>query len=438
MTVLPRDLLLYAGGECLQRFGSPVWRFNSANPAPTLTRSGTVGSMIGPDSIMRDASANRIRTTWANGALYLLLEPAGTNAFDFSDDLSDASWTKQRTSVAANVSLISPKGVASASSGVYQLSEDSATGAHYFEQTLPALTDDTNQVTSFWARKSSRSIVFIQTINKAGRTDTTFFNLSTGEVGTADADHVSVRIDPGPLSGANRWYKVSVVWDAGSGGTTPRAILGLTEADGTVSYTGDGSSNLLVWNPMFEVDTDVPSSDIVTDSATDVTRNADTFTVPFLPSPAGLSVEGVTLYVKLRETGVSDVSGLASTVLNIGAASDFIRLYRSPGNNRYGIGSDISGQGAFPVVTAPEPGEIVEILGTANPDGSLGAATSVAGGSIATASESTTGDWPSAFGAEVVRFGSQSSSVAQPIELAVAKIARGVGHSIADMRAVFP
>jgi hypothetical protein len=312
------------GGSWQALLEAPLfyWKAGQAQGL-TFTRSGAVGEGVDSDGLLNLYAADVLRTRWLDldGDFVMdtpstPIEASRTNVYDFSDTLSDASWTKQRTSVSQNASLASPRGVASAASGVFALTEDTQTGQHYLEQTLPALTDDAPQSTSFWVRASSRSRCYIQTISKANRSDLTWFNLSAGAVGTTDVNHLHALIRPGPLAGALRWYRVTVVWDAESGGTTPRAFLGIATADGVSSYTGDGSSQFFVWNPQFEVDAPSPSSDIVTTSATNVTRADETLYAPF-----GHRQQRLTAYVRMIERGSAFTSsGVTGGLLHIGGS----------------------------------------------------------------------------------------------------------------------
>lgn len=65
MSVRPRDLILHAGGECLRRFGTLVWRPRLDHEAAlTFARAGTA-AFTGSDGVSRNASANRPRVEWA-------------------------------------------------------------------------------------------------------------------------------------------------------------------------------------------------------------------------------------------------------------------------------------------------------------------------------------------------------------------------------------
>lgn len=80
MSVAPRDLLWYAGGECLERFGTLVWRPRHAmDRALDFTRAGSA-SFADKDGATRAASADRPRVEWVSGDPGLLLEASESEA----------------------------------------------------------------------------------------------------------------------------------------------------------------------------------------------------------------------------------------------------------------------------------------------------------------------------------------------------------------------
>src|SRR5690606_22335454 len=97
MSISPRDVLFYAGGACLERFGTLAWRPSIDHDAPpTFTRTGSA-YLVGSDGRLRAASANRPRISYplVDGervAVYLG-EGSRTNAFTQSGDLTHANWT---------------------------------------------------------------------------------------------------------------------------------------------------------------------------------------------------------------------------------------------------------------------------------------------------------------------------------------------------------
>lgn len=81
MSVAPRELLFYGGGECLSRFGTLVWRPNHAmDRAPTFTRAAAA-LFVDKNGVSRNAAANRLRIEWSGGEPGLLLEALKGEAF---------------------------------------------------------------------------------------------------------------------------------------------------------------------------------------------------------------------------------------------------------------------------------------------------------------------------------------------------------------------
>lgn len=93
MSIRPQDVVLYGGGECFQRFGVPFLRMARAQDvAPTISRSGSIGPVIGRDGVVRQASADRLRIDLfdldGDGVLEtpaLLAVSGQTNLMDLAD-----------------------------------------------------------------------------------------------------------------------------------------------------------------------------------------------------------------------------------------------------------------------------------------------------------------------------------------------------------------
>lgn len=92
MSVRPQDLVFLAGGQCLQKYGTIV-----RGVTPTVSRTGTNATMVGPDGRILSAAANTARVEWldldGDGVLdtpALLQERAQTNLVS-SWDLT--SWS---------------------------------------------------------------------------------------------------------------------------------------------------------------------------------------------------------------------------------------------------------------------------------------------------------------------------------------------------------
>jgi hypothetical protein len=79
-----------------------------------------------------------------------------------------------------------------------------------------------------------------------GSSDSSWFNLSTGELGTIGATSTAKIEDYG-----NGWYRCSITRTQSGVGLQAAYIAG-TPTDNTVGYTGDGESGILIWGAQME------------------------------------------------------------------------------------------------------------------------------------------------------------------------------------------
>ena len=174
-----------------------------------------------------------------------------------------------------------------------ELVEGSGGGFHHVAQDLPSLSDDSPQAVSIFAKASGRDWLFIRTLSKAGSSGSTFFNLDTGVVGTVNFLHSGVRMVPYRDS----WYRCELVFNSGSGGSTPDVRFALSNQGSNASYTGDGSSGVYLWGAQLEEDHATVSSYVETISSA-VTREADKLSWAFPRKPLAM-----TFYVRFVEQG---------------------------------------------------------------------------------------------------------------------------------------
>lgn len=257
----PQNVLLRFGGRCLDRHGIlavPGSRRGSIDLPITFTRS-SVGYFLDRDGIIRKAANNGVRDYWPVGLVDSkgrrrhgpLLEGARTNGWaTVTEDYTNAAWTKNGCTVSANAH-VAPDGVLASADKIV---ESALNEEHYFDRTIAGMTD--NLRTSVWwlIKAAERNWCRIRTFDKASVDRSTFFNLSTGLVGTQNAGH-DVWIRPLGLG----YYFIAASFVAGTGGGTPHVRIQLALNDNGSAYAGDGTSGLYVWESGVEVDKPFPS-----------------------------------------------------------------------------------------------------------------------------------------------------------------------------------
>lgn len=193
----------------------------------------------------------------------VLIEEATTNIAQYSEDFTNAWWTKLRCSILSN-SLIAPDGTVTADKFV----EDTATGEHDCYRSA-LLTVDAAATFSIYAKAGERSWIRLS----FGGTDRVYFDLSTGTIGTKDNASIKAQI----IDVGGGWYRCSIAIASINAGND-LAVFGTSTGNGVASYTGDGSSGVYFWGAQAEVKA-YPTSYMKTSGGT-ATRSLEALQVP--------------------------------------------------------------------------------------------------------------------------------------------------------------
>lgn len=201
----------------------------------------------------------------------LMVEPQIVNLVTNSDTLS--GWTVNATSsvtIATNAAT-SPDGRQNAA----KITEDSASTSKfaYFAMAASDSAKCCAQVIAKKGTSGGRDHLRLGIKKKDATTVTCFFNLGTGALGTVGSGAESYIT---PLS--DGWYLCAMVVDVGTGGGTPEMHVGLSSADGTTTYSGNGAGNIFVWRAQFHAK-EHPATPIQTAGST-ATRTGHALAIP--------------------------------------------------------------------------------------------------------------------------------------------------------------
>jgi hypothetical protein len=167
--------------------------------------------------------------TNANG----LIQRVPWNLLQQSETFSNASWTKNATTITADATL-APNGTLTAD----KLVETATSSTHWVFQSTTYTS--TSQTVSCYMKKGERNFGFIRT-----RTATNdlfaWFNLNTGVVGTVESGITASITNIG-----DGWYRCVVVNPNPTTSANP-SVIGLSNADNVSTYTGDGTSGIFIW-----------------------------------------------------------------------------------------------------------------------------------------------------------------------------------------------
>ena len=175
--------------------------------------------------------------TYYNGYSSAIAEQ---NLTTYSQAFSNtAGWTTGNLTVTDN-STTAPDGTSTAS-----LAVPDTTSNYHIVYNAPAITVAAGSFTvSFYAKPSSYNFVYIRE-NLDGTYSNTFFNVSTGALGTVAAGRTATI-----TASANGYYRctVTVTATAGSRGFN----FGVCSADNTPVFTGNGTSGAYLWGAQLE------------------------------------------------------------------------------------------------------------------------------------------------------------------------------------------
>jgi len=429
----------FFGGESLTRHGTlsrrtATWEDN----AETHTRSSD-GSLIERDGVLKSAGSNVPRVEWVDtdsdgtrDTPTLLLEGARTNGWTYSEQADNAAWSKIRLTVSANA-VVAPDGTTTADKFV---EDGTADNTHSLRRSVPTLTDNTAQSISCYAKAGERTMLYITSLSKAGTTRYSYFNLSTGAVGTSQ--HNSNNDGKATIEDiGGGWYRCSISgWDSASGGSAPNHDFGMATVDGQNWYGGDSASGLYVWGVQVEVDQPFVSSYIQTVAST-VTRNADNmyFDWPFPPQEMTVYVKFVTLGTGTYNPGGA---GSAGGIVYIGSATDGTdtRLMIGARGDAAGFRmeyDDGTTSSDSQMTTTPAIGDTIELRATLSASAVAQLHESINGGSEGSGGTGSASTFTAAFAGERCYINSRGSTIPAFAEYHVVKIARGT-KTMAQMR----
>ena len=204
-------------------------------------------------------------------SLGLEIEEQRTNLLTYSDQFSNAAWTKSRSSITANT-IVAPDGTLTGD----KLVEDTATGSHTVRNaTSVTIVSGTTLTASVFVKAAEGAFVIVGIGDGGGiNISRTTFNLSTGVIDSSAnaAANVSVPI-PVITPVGNGWYRCAVTATVTGVTTAQQWIFKGSNATGAANYTGDGISGIYIWGAQLEAGLFVTS--YIPTVASQVTRAAD-------------------------------------------------------------------------------------------------------------------------------------------------------------------
>jgi phage gp46-like protein len=250
--------------------------------------------------------------------LGLLVEPTRTNMLPRSADPSDATWTKASVSVVAAATL-APTGALTAC----KLVEDTtASTQHRITKQASGTLSLVAYTLSVVAKAAERSQMKVELIGTAFPSGGANFDLAAGTVTLIETNVASASITP--LGGG--WFRCSITKTCTNTAGIATASVSLRDNANSLTYTGDGSSGLFLWNHQMEQGIFF-TSDVVTAAAAAI-RNSDLPKITDLSSFGFSDIAG-TFVVEVQSGGDPAVADQRFICLSDGGGAERMLVYRT-------------------------------------------------------------------------------------------------------------
>ncbi len=329
-----------------------------------VARNSTA-TYVGADGLIKTAAIDEPRIEFNPDGSYkgLLVEPQRTNLLLRSEEFDDGAWPKSGATITANVAT-APNGTMTAD----KIVENTASSAHNINSPNVNVTSGASYTASIFAKESERRFIFLALSYSAFTSGNgVCFDLQTGTIVATGTGSLNA----GTITNfGNGWYRCTITLIATStllANALPAVFIANVATSSIPSYTGDGTSGVLLWGAQAE-EASTASSYIPTVAST-VTRVADVVSKTGASALIG-QTEG-TIYV---EVDLSNSFSKHLLVIDNGLAQDFISLFRAP-NNRVSLGlrknfvsvsailsSVIPSQGVFKIAVSYESGNQVMFI----------------------------------------------------------------------------
>ena len=248
------------------------------------------------------------RIDYTNGSCpSLLVEPQRTNVLTYSNEFSNAAWSKNTGAILAN-NATSPEGITNAS----KLVGVALTTQQWIYRLNAPVVSGSQYTFSMFAKKGEYNFIQLRNLNNIDAN--TVFNLNTGTVhitstGTAKIENYG-----------NGWYRCSVTATATVTGNSNIYVNLSTDGTGQQSFLGNGTSGVFIYGAQHE--TGSYSTSYISTVASTVTRNADVISKTGISSLIG-QTEGtvfvdVNLNSRVTQTYFAISSGANATTDYIG------------------------------------------------------------------------------------------------------------------------
>ena len=300
------------------------------DPRITFTRTAATATRVNASGVIEVMAADTPRFDFDPVSLAcrgLLVEEARTNLVERSEEFENAYWTKTNATVTLNAA-IAPNGLLTAD----KLVEGTATNALVHVQRVVS-SSAIAYTWSVYAKAAERNWLVLNVFSLSS--SRAYFDLQTGTLGSVAAG-ITAQITPVN----DGWYRCSITR------TTPADVnaqwqVGITTANNTPTYTGNGSSGVFIWGAQLEAGA-FPTSYIPT-TTTSLTRNADVVTMTGMNFSDWYNVGAGSWYIQTNARNAATI--LTAGTFTLAATATALKKYANSYASDQSATSLVLGQG---------------------------------------------------------------------------------------------
>ena len=420
------DLLFFAGGECVSRHGTIVWRESEAQDnAATFTRTGAVETYVGGSGRIVKADANIPRVSWNDETPALLIEQAHTNLLTASND-DVTNWSDNQGSGTTIGSVADPAGGTAA----YSITGASGSGSRGRNIGLNSFTDNGIKSAVFVIKKrtmpSSGNQAFGIKASSGGAAWHLYFDI-TGWVNGKPTITATTGTHLGSRYIGNGFWAVYGNTTSVTASESHRAYVYSNEDDNSNSPAID-VYRVNAYNDL------TPRYSLLD---ANITATVETFYADFVAPP-----QAMTVYAKVMgDAGLDESAPESNGLVHIGSTGATtdprLSLYAVSGTNFTFVHDNGTNERSSTISSSAAVwGDTVELRGVLNADGSVLLGQSINAGAETTGSTSATSAVDAdAWAADRIYIGSRGTNNQGLAVVYAVKVARGV-KTMAEMRAL--